>query len=333
MALAKISPVQKENRIKQAIKYSVLGFIISAALTALIIKQPLPKFILPGHLISRPIDFIVAIVYLVTFFLFVRLYRSNNKYHTPFEYSMIASLIFGFAAQIYMVHSQKLYDAQFDISHLAKIVSYIFPIFGIGAGIFAMYKKQEETNIVLALRIAEREKAEEELHQSYNKIEQEVKERTGELSSANAKLEGEIAERTLAQKQLQQHISSLNCLYTLSRLIEQPQISLGQLFQETAGLIRNAYQYPDMTCVKITFQGIPYKTDNFEKTELSQYAEIKIKGEKVGNIEVYCVKKKTTDKDILLEEEHDLLKAIAERLGHIADSKLVEEETAAKNHV
>ncbi len=153
-----------------------------------------------------------------------------------------------------------------------------------------------------------------------------VKERTGELSSANAKLEGEIAERTLAQKQLQQHIGSLNCLYKLSRLIEQPQISLGQIFQETAGLICRAYQYPDKTCARITFAGIPYKTDNFKKSEISQYSQIKIGGEKVGDIEVYYLGEKTDGKDILLNEEHDLLDAISERLGHIADRQQTAEK-------
>ncbi len=153
-----------------------------------------------------------------------------------------------------------------------------------------------------------------------------VKERTGELSSANAKLEDEIAERTLAQKQLQQHISSLNCLYKLSKLIEQPQISLGQIFQETAELICSAYQHPDKTCAKITFVGIPYKTDNFKKSEISQYAQIKIGGEKVGDIEVYYLGEKTAGKDILLNEEHDLLEAIAERLGHIADRQQTAEK-------
>jgi two-component system sensor kinase FixL len=156
-----------------------------------------------------------------------------------------------------------------------------------------------------------------------------VKERTGELSSANAKLEGEIAERTLAQKQLQQHIGRLNCLYKLSKLIEQPQILLGQIFQETAGLICVAYQHPDKTCAKITFAGVPYKTDNFEKSEISQYAQIKIGGKKVGDIEVYYLGEKTVGKDILLNEEHNLLEAIAERLGHIADRQ----QTAEKMHL
>jgi len=153
-----------------------------------------------------------------------------------------------------------------------------------------------------------------------------VKERTGELSSANAKLEDEIAERTLAQKQLQQHIKRVNCLYGLSKLVEQPKISLGQIFQETAGLICNAYQYPDTTCARITFAGIPYKTDNFKKSEISQYAEIKIKDEKVGKIEVYYLGEKTAGKDILLNEEHDLLNAIAEWLGRIADRQQMVEK-------
>ncbi|HBG25592.1 MAG: hypothetical protein A2Y10_04930 [Planctomycetes bacterium GWF2_41_51] len=165
LAVAKLPPVHIENRVKYAIKCNIIGFVISALATIGIVGLPLPKLIFPGHLISRPIDLVVAIIYLVTFILFVRLYRFNDKYHTPFEFSMIASLIFGFAAQLYMVHSQQLYDAQFNMSHIAKIVSYIFPIFGISAGIFGMYRKQEHLNACLLEDVANRKKTEEKLRQ------------------------------------------------------------------------------------------------------------------------------------------------------------------------
>jgi len=163
LMLAKSPAIPKQKRIHCAIKYNILAFMLSAFLTAVITNLPIPKLIFTGHLISRPLDLAVAVLFLAMFFLFVRFYRSDEKYRTPFEYSIIASLIFGFAAQIYMSHSQKLYDAQFDMAHLAKILSYIFPIFGIGAGIFTMYRKQEHLNASLLLDVANRKKTEEKL--------------------------------------------------------------------------------------------------------------------------------------------------------------------------
>jgi len=134
LILAKSPPVPKQNRVHCAVKYNILAFMFSAFLTAIITNLPLPKLIFTGHLISRPLDLAVGVVFLAMFFFFIRLYRSDEKYRSPFEFSIIASIIVGFAAQIYMSHSQKLYDAQFDMAHLAKIFSYIFPIFGIGVG-------------------------------------------------------------------------------------------------------------------------------------------------------------------------------------------------------
>ena len=151
-------------------------------------------------------------------------------------------------------------------------------------------------------------------------LETKVEERTTELSSTNVKLAEEIAERSSAQRKLQQHIKQLNCFYGLSKLIERPQVSLDQILQETAGLIRSAYRYPESTCVRITFEGIQYKTDNFKKSESSQHARMKIRGDKVGDIEVYYVGQGAEGvKEPFLKEEGDFLDALAEHLSRIAE--------------
>jgi len=156
------------------------------------------------------------------------------------------------------------------------------------------------------------------LNESHANLEKKVQKRTAELSSANVKLEEEISERTQAQKKLQRHINQLDCLYGLSKLVERPKISLEQIFQETADLVRNAHQHPDLTCVRITFNGIHYETDNFQKTEASQHAEIKVRAEKAGDIEVYYLGPET-GQNPFLKEERDLLDAVAEHLGRIAE--------------
>jgi PAS domain S-box-containing protein len=157
------------------------------------------------------------------------------------------------------------------------------------------------------------------LKESRTSLEEKVRERTEGLSAINAKLQKEISEHLSVQEKLQQHIRHLNCFYGLSKLIEQPEILLEEIFQETVHLIRNAFQHPDSTCIRITFEGINYKTDNFRKSELSQYAKLKVYGDEVGAIEVYCLgEKQENGKSPFLKEEHDLLNAIAEHLSRIA---------------
>jgi PAS domain S-box-containing protein len=172
------------------------------------------------------------------------------------------------------------------------------------------------------------------LKEARAKLGERVKERTEELSDTNAQPQRDISRSTSVQKQLQQHIKQLSCFYGLSKLIEQPGISLEEIFQETVHLIRNAFQYPDSTCVRITFEGVNYKTDNFRKSELSQYAKLRIYGEEVGTVEVYYLgEKQEGGESPFLKEEHDLLGAIAEHLGRIAARRQTGEKLELLRHL
>ncbi len=152
--------VHPNFRIEKAISYNIKGFLIAGFTTLIIINSPLPQFILPGHLMSRPVDFIVGCLYFLVLVLYIRIYY-KSKYNIPFTWSIIGSLIFGFATQVYMVHSQNLYDAQFDISHIMKIISYFFPIGGISVGMLSMYKQKEISSLSLKEKT---EKLSEEIH-------------------------------------------------------------------------------------------------------------------------------------------------------------------------
>jgi PAS domain S-box-containing protein len=170
------------------------------------------------------------------------------------------------------------------------------------------------------------------LQESHKQLEEKVQERTAELSSANTKLEEEVVQRSSAQKILTERIKELNCLYGLSKLIERPKIALEQIFQEMVDLIRIAYQYPDITCARITFEGIQYQTDNFAKSELSQYVPLEIRGEKAGAVEVYYLEEKPEcDEGPFLKEERDLLNAIAEHLGRTIERKQAGEKIKHQN--
>ncbi|MFC1675395.1 histidine kinase dimerization/phospho-acceptor domain-containing protein [Candidatus Omnitrophota bacterium] len=157
--------VPLENRKRSALQYNFIGFIFAALKTIIIISLPLPNFILPGKFISRPVDFVASIAYLIAFLVFAKAYR-NEENRTPFMWSLTASILLGFVAQIYMVHSQQLYDAQFDISHIVKISSYILPIFGIAVGTFSMYKKEEKTSKELSRSMEQLKNTQRELTQS-----------------------------------------------------------------------------------------------------------------------------------------------------------------------
>ena len=165
------------------------------------------------------------------------------------------------------------------------------------------------------------------LRANHKRLDEKVKKLTAELETANRKLKAEIADRPLDQRKLQQRLKNLNCLYGLSKIVNRQEIPLEQIFQETVYLIREAYRYPESTCVRLTFDGVRYNTDNFEKSESSRHTQIKAHEENVGVIEVYHLGGKIENGDEgLQKEEADLLSAVAEWLGSIAERKKAEEK-------
>jgi PAS domain S-box-containing protein len=166
-----------------------------------------------------------------------------------------------------------------------------------------------------------------QLRAQCTRLEGKVQQLTTQLSSASLKLETEIANSPLDKRQLQERVKHLNCFYGLSRLVNRPQTSLDQICQETAELIRNAYQYPDITRVRITLDGVQYKTNDFRKSELSQYAQINVCDDKAGSVEVYYVgEPHKGEQGPFLEEERDLLDAVAEHLGRVVERKQTAEK-------
>ncbi|MFC1508137.1 PAS domain-containing protein [Candidatus Omnitrophota bacterium] len=138
-AILKKKGTQPLNIKKGLLFYVSIALSVGLLATIIAIKLPLPQFIYPGRIISRPVDLVSGLFYLGAIPLYIRLYSRDKGI---FLWSMVASLILGMVAQIYMVHSQKLYDAQFDISHLMKIFSYMFPVLGVGFGAILSYKKE-----------------------------------------------------------------------------------------------------------------------------------------------------------------------------------------------
>ncbi len=119
---------------------------------------------------------------------------------------------------------------------------------------------------------------------------------------------------------LGERVKELNCLYSLSKFVEQEPITLEEIFMETVDIIPVSWQYSDITCSRIVFEGHEYKTANFKKTKWKQSAKIKVHSVIVGEIEIfYFEKKPVLDEVPFLKEERNLIDAIAERLGKIVD--------------
>jgi PAS domain-containing protein len=143
----------------------------------------------------------------------------------------------------------------------------------------------------------------------------------------------DITDRKQAERALQkatldigERVKELNCLYGISRLIEN-ESNLEELLQGTVDIIPPSWQYPDITCAQIIVDDQVFKTDNFKKTEWMQSQEIIVSGTRVGTVEIFYLKEKPEIAEgPFLKEERDLINAIAGRLGNIIARKRAESD-------
>lgn len=118
------------------------------------------------------------------------------------------------------------------------------------------------------------------------------------------------------ENKLKERVKELNCLYGIITTINNPNKSVQEILTSTVDKIRWAWQFPELICVKITFDGKVYKTSNFTHSswKLSKYVSIK---EKELTIDIYYIEEQN-----FLKEEEDLLEEILHQLKAIFDLKL-----------
>jgi len=129
-----------------------------------------------------------------------------------------------------------------------------------------------------------------------------------------------------APNALAERIKELNCLYGISNLFENQDVSLPWIMQRAVELIPAAWQFPENACARIRLEGQDYTTRNFKTTRWHQNTKIILNGQHVGDVDVYYYKMPPRcDGNPFLEEEEHLLRAIGERLSKVLWLKRSEE--------
>jgi len=136
----------------------------------------------------------------------------------------------------------------------------------------------------------------------------------------------DITDRLKAKEALRERVKELDCLYSISGLVEKPDISLDEIFQGVVDIIPPSLQYPEVTCSRILLNGKEWKTENFKETNWKQTNGIFVLGQLAGSFEVcYLEEKPEIDEGPFLKEERNLINAIAEQLGRIVESMQAKE--------
>lgn len=112
---------------------------------------PLPIAYYPGIFFHRPEEFVPALFFLLALIGYL---RKGHWRHDIFEHWLILSLIVAFIGQaVFMSHSGKLFDYEFDVAHTLKKVSYICVLTGLLISMYAIFHREEKT--ALSLKVSE----------------------------------------------------------------------------------------------------------------------------------------------------------------------------------
>jgi PAS domain S-box-containing protein len=143
----------------------------------------------------------------------------------------------------------------------------------------------------------------------------------------------DITQRKLAEIALKktnqnigERIKELNCLYRISELSHNQDKKIEEILQDCVAIIPPAYQYPHITCARITYLGQQYQSPGvFEESVWQQTADIKVADTVVGQLEVFYTKQSPQeDEGPFLKEERLLINSFTDILGGALERKKTE---------
>lgn len=128
-------------------------------------------------------------------------------------------------------------------------------------------------------------------------------------------------------RELNERNKELNCLFAISRMVEDPGHCLDDIIQNTINILAASMQYPEYACGRIRIKDHDYLTENFTETSWKLSRDILVNGYPEGCIEIFYMEPgPETREGPFLREEKNLLDAVAERLGHIIGRIQTEEK-------
>lgn len=176
-----------------------------------------------------------------------------------------------------------------------------------------LHKKLEATEELKVLN-EELEATTEELRASNEELEATNE----ELTATNEKL----AER---ERELARRVRELNCLASISNLMEKKRIFLEEILQQIAELIPPAFDNPESISARIVWGKKEFRTKEFQEGKRSLDEGIVVNGSRVGLLQVFQ-SDGSKEENGFKKQDRELVKVISLRLGEIIELKKAEEK-------
>jgi PAS domain S-box-containing protein len=151
-----------------------------------------------------------------------------------------------------------------------------------------------------------------------------------ELESRVQELEHlkQIEHETLKEKITDAKIRAreLSCLLEISKLSDQFRVSVQELHQGIVDIILKSWQYPEITCVRLSLGDKEVVSQNFKNTPWQLTSNVTVYGETYGRLVVGYLEERPAKEDgPFTTEEKELIDVITKRLGKVLERKLADE--------
>ncbi len=114
---------------------------------------------------------------------------------------------------------------------------------------------------------------------------------------------------------LEERVKELTALHSTARLLQDDHRPAAELLSAVVALVPPAWQYPEITCARITFDGDEVRSSGFRESGLRQEASFGTSTGKWGSIEVfYTSNAPPADEGPFLAEERNLISSLGEML-------------------
>ena len=126
-------------------------------------------------------------------------------------------------------------------------------------------------------------------------------------------MKGEAFEDNALLLRLNERAKELECLYRVKEVISRA-LSIDEAFSKLVEIIPSGWQFPLLCSAKIIYENKSYQSEGFIPSKWFQSAELTIRGETAGAVEMHYNDDTVLITNPFLPEEQQLLNTIAERI-------------------
>ncbi len=132
-------------------------------------------------------------------------------------------------------------------------------------------------------------------------------------------------ERRKSEAALGERLKEINCLYSVSALLEDREMSMESRLSKVVSLIPPALMYPEIAEARILLDGLEYRTDGFAECPWFIEREIVVNGRPSGSVKIcYREGRAGFDEGPFLDEERNLLHEVAGKIGRFVEKSRAE---------